>query len=190
MKGEQEWKEVRRRRTTEKLGSEITTFFITNVPKEAIKREIYDAFIQLDVKNVKHMENRLDGTMVRGTRLEVNLALHKRKELPSMATNIKSNPIGRHNGSLTNKQSTHAVWGRSKDHRTFAEVLGKKMHTDTAPPSPPPIALHIALSRDTQNWLWKTSLIGEAMSLDHLEHIPKLLSFRNDILMEIKEDGS
>lgn len=91
MKG---WKEVRRRKTAEKRGSETTTFFVTNVPRDATKREIYEAFIRFgrltdvfmglrkgkngryyafirftDVKNVKHMENQLDGTVVRGTRL-------------------------------------------------------------------------------------------------------------------------
>ncbi|CAI9265576.1 unnamed protein product [Lactuca saligna] len=151
--------------------------------------DITPSSVFADVKNVKHMENRIDGTMVRGTRLDVNLALHKRKELPSMTKKINSNPSARHNDPFTNKKPAQGVWGRPRDHRTFAKVLGKKTHSHTAPPPPPPIPPHIALSKNTENWIWKTSLMGEAMSLDHLGHMPKLLSFRNDILMEIKYVG-
>lgn len=210
------WKEVRRRKTAEKRGSEITIFFVTNVPRDATKREIYEAFIRFgrltdvfmglrkgkngryyafirftDVKNVKHMENQLDGTVVRGTRLEVNLALHKRKEIPPITKKkFNSNYSVRHNDHFTTKQPAQGMWGRPRDNRTFAEVLGKKTQPHaTQPPPPPPIPPHIDLSRNIQKWLWKTSLIGEATLLDHLGHMPKLLSFRNDILMEIKYVG-
>lgn len=165
-----EWKEVRRRRAAEKVDRVITTFFVTNVPKEATKKEISDAFIGFgrltdvfmglrkgkngkyyvfirftDVKNVKEMEKRLDGTMVRGRKLEVNLALHKRKEPPTMA---KNNPTGRKNNTFTMKNSLHGVWWRSRDHRTFVEVVDQRKNIHTSPPTPLSISPHIVLHRD------------------------------------------
>ncbi|CAH1441469.1 unnamed protein product [Lactuca virosa] len=151
----------------------------------------YYVFVRyVDVKNVREMERKLDDTMVRGRRLEVNVALHKRKEIPGMTKNENQGHNSRHSSAFIPKKPPGG-WG-FKDQRTFAEVVGRGRNdvhnSHSSQPSTPP---HIILQKDqyTHCWLRKTSLIGEAVSLNHLGHLPKLLLIKNEVCMEIKYVG-
>ncbi|CAI9261598.1 unnamed protein product [Lactuca saligna] len=77
-----------------------------------------------------------------------------------------------------------------RDHRTYADMMRPTHTTNPHIPSPKttrPLNLHRKL--DTLNWLRKTIIVGEAMSLDHLENLPKLLRPKGESSMEIKYIG-
>nr|KAJ0195626.1 hypothetical protein LSAT_V11C700343790 [Lactuca sativa] len=150
-----EWTEVRKKKAPARPKHiQETTYFVTNVPEQAKKGEIREAFGRFgrvtdvymgdkkgkngkyfvfvrfgEVKNVMELEEKINGMTYRGNKLEVNLARHKRKDLP--------------NPNTTN----------------------------------------------TYHWLHKTSLIGEALTLDHLGHLPKLLRDNGETDLEIKYVG-
>ncbi|KAL4566368.1 hypothetical protein LXL04_030483 [Taraxacum kok-saghyz] len=88
------------------------------------------------VKDDVELERKLNGTTLRGKKLEINISIHERKKNPRVHTSVN-----------------------------------RRMPSTTT------------------RWLTKTSLIGEARSLDHLGHLPKLLTLKDDACMEIKYLG-
>lgn len=112
------WTEVRRkRRPNNNHKKEVeTTYFVTNVPRTATKREVwktyagfgrlsdvymannrgkngeYFAFIRfLGVEHARMLERQLDGQTLRVRTLAVNLSLHERKEPPGCNNKNNSN---------------------------------------------------------------------------------------------------
>ncbi|KAL4573359.1 hypothetical protein LXL04_020162 [Taraxacum kok-saghyz] len=105
--GEEKWTEVRRRKKSDKgVSEEVTTYFVTNVPKEGRKGEIrnvfskfgrvtdvymglkigkngkYYAFIRImGAGDAKELEERMNGAKIRGKELEVNVAKHDRRAI-------------------------------------------------------------------------------------------------------------
>ncbi|CAH1418163.1 unnamed protein product [Lactuca virosa] len=82
-----------------------------------------------------------------------------------------------------------------RDHRTFADVtrpphMSEKNSVQSVPPAPPGPRL-IQLQRDAQAYhrLHRTSLIREALTLDHLGHTPKLLRDNGETDLEITYVG-
>ncbi|CAH1442510.1 unnamed protein product [Lactuca virosa] len=208
-----EWTEVRRRKTPARsVHVQETTYFVTNVPEQARKGEIREAFGRFgkitdvymgdkkgkngkyfvfvrfgEVKDVMELEAKINGMIYRGNRLEVNLAKHRKKETPKP-------PI-----AIVNRRSVQGnnagTWNTFRDHRTFADITrdphmpakNSGQFVPQAPPGPRPIQLQ----RDDQtyHWLHKTSLIGETLTLDHLGHLPKLLRDNGETELEIKYIG-
>ncbi|KAL4575938.1 hypothetical protein LXL04_012025 [Taraxacum kok-saghyz] len=210
---ETKWTEVRRRKatTTTRGAPQETTYFVTNIPPEARKGDIRHAFEKLgklsDVymadkigKNGKHyafvrfrevnntfdLEKKMDGTIIKGRRLEVNLAKHGRKESPRQT----------HNTRVNRPAQTNNAWrGNSfRDNRTFVDITrphGIPTHAPPPIPPMPPLPTPIQLHREqeTHYWLCKTSLVGDTASLAHLGHLPNLLNVTGEIGMEIKYIG-
>ncbi|KAL4561051.1 hypothetical protein LXL04_033213 [Taraxacum kok-saghyz] len=177
------WTEVRRRKTatTTRGAPQETTYFVTNIPAEARKGDIRYAFEKLgklsdvymadkigkngkhyafvrfrEVSNTMELEKKMDGTILKGRRLEVNLAKHGRKEPPRQAHNIRTNIPAQVNN----------VWrGNSyRDNRTFAGIIrphGNSAHAPQPIPPMPPLPTPIQLHREqeTHYWLCKTSLV-------------------------------
>lgn len=193
------WKVVRRKQRP--TTNQETTYFATNVPKEAKKGELwkifgkygklsdiymgqklgknkkYYAFIRYrGVGNVKELERRLDGVKVGEHILAVNIALHERK-IP-VSNQTQGEQYRRSNVERTAMPQNHGIKTRStlKDHRSYADILKSVNVAQTDPPEPlipVPVILHPEPA--TRSWLRKISLVGEAASLDHLGNLPKLL---------------
>ncbi|CAH1445010.1 unnamed protein product [Lactuca virosa] len=109
----------------------------------------YYVFIRyVDVKNVREMERKLDGTMVRGRRLEVNVALHKRKEIPGMTKNENQGHNNRRSSAFIPKKSPGG-WG-FRDQRTFAEVAGRGRNDVHNSPPPPITTLYSPIHNPTK----------------------------------------
>ncbi|KAL4582826.1 hypothetical protein LXL04_007387 [Taraxacum kok-saghyz] len=183
------WTKVRRGRYQSKQAREaVTTYFVSNASKETTKGEMKKVFAKfgklIDVymgtkvgRNGQHyafirfvvvedageLERRMNGTNIRGRKLEVNIAKHERKAPPPPLLNTTRNPK-----PVLFPNSNQSRQGNSslRDHRTFAEM-----------------------EEETWHWLWKTSLIGKAKSLEHLGHMPKLLKSGKKIQMSIKYIG-
>ncbi|CAH1447256.1 unnamed protein product [Lactuca virosa] len=134
-----EWIEVRRRKTPMMRDpKEETTYFVTNVPEEARKNELWkihskygnltDVYIGLKkrrngqnyvflrfrgIKDTKQLENRLAGIKYKGRILVVNLAMYGRKEALHKRNTVwkQEQPFDRHISRTG-----------MRDRRTFAEV--------------------------------------------------------------------
>ncbi|KAL4589625.1 hypothetical protein LXL04_002533 [Taraxacum kok-saghyz] len=219
---ESEWRQVRGKRRQERKvteTSEETTYFVSNIPKEARKAEIinvfnkygratdvfmsnnmgkngkYYVFVRFrDIQDTQELEKKLDGILFRGRKLEVNIAKHSRKPLPrpNIAFQYPKIPfkapihpphIGAGNGFRNQRTYAEATHNDTRKETTFPAS-----HS-APPPPPPPISSQkpITLWREaeTYNWLRKTSLIGEASSLTHLGHLPKLLRTWNGARIEM-----
>ncbi|CAH1422041.1 unnamed protein product [Lactuca virosa] len=218
MEREAAWEEVRRRRKpSAKEINEITTYFVSNVPEGTMKGEIRkvfkdsgrltDVFMGLKIRkngkhyafvrftgvqDVKELERKLDGSIVRGRRLEVNLAMYGRKDPPGTGKKMNhDNPIWKQRNNTTQQVPRYKEGFR--DQRTFAEALGynrqikKDIPMATYPPPPPPTVMQ--RDQSILSWLRKISLIGEARSLTHLGHLPKLLLIEDDAYIEFKYIG-
>ncbi|KAL4575220.1 hypothetical protein LXL04_022062 [Taraxacum kok-saghyz] len=167
---ESDWRQVRGKRQPERNvteTSEETTYFVSNIPKEARKAEIrnvfnkygrvtdvfmsnnmrkngkYYVFVRFrDIQDTQELEKKLDGIPFRGRKLEVNIAKHSRKPLP------RPNITYQHPKTSHKTPIHHPHVGAGKgfrDQRTYAEAT----HNDpriattypanhTAPPPPPP----------------------------------------------------
>ncbi|KAL4555962.1 hypothetical protein LXL04_038596 [Taraxacum kok-saghyz] len=224
---EGEWREVRRkwREETDKPGVEEITYFVTNVSKEARKGELrntfsrfgkltdvymgnkagrngqYYVFIRFTgVKDIKELEEKLDGTLYRGKRLSVNLAKHRRKEPPSLKN------TGEDNYARQLKRDTKPNYSMAngfRDNRTFAEALRPNLQNAVESgvvkqpqhlPPPPPLLqkmlpIRFVREQGTHNWLRKTTLAGKTVSLNHLGHLPKILLAKKGTSLEIKYLG-
>ncbi|KAL4585399.1 hypothetical protein LXL04_010019 [Taraxacum kok-saghyz] len=211
---ESNWTEVRRRKQPETINNnEETTYFVSNIPREARKGEFHKVFSRFGkltdvymgqnagkdgkhyvfirfkhVEDTKELEEALNGTMIRGKRLEVNLAKHKRKnpnQPQTMEMKRRQPPNHRQPPTYSYRPTLPP---KPRDNRTYAEIV--KPVNNQPPPPPLPTPAPISLQRDncTHNWLRKTTLIGEAISIDHLGHLPKLIK-PMDMTLEIKYIG-
>ncbi|CAI9274475.1 unnamed protein product [Lactuca saligna] len=198
---EDEWMQVRRRKHQQRRVpmSDETTFFVTNIPNGATKTEfkkIFSSFGRLSdvffvdkkgkdrknfgfirylgVESVKEMEPKLNGVKCIKNILEINLEKHGRK-VP-LRGHFQSNRAWK---NRTN--SVQTILGISKARTTFPH-----------PPPPPPPPTHILLTtlqvdKDMDEWIHKSTLIGEALSLSHLGYA--LMSIHSDIGVEVKYVG-
>lgn len=215
-----EWTEVHRklRPNNSNTEEEETTYFVTNVPKMASKREVWKTYASfgwlldvymannrgmngeyfvficfLRVECIKELERRMDGQKLRGRTPTVNLSLHGRKE-PT------SGPY-RNNGNDERKnQAPPAVpqpaWYTARtslrDHHSYTDLMTSAPTTTltTCPPRPPlPTPITLRHKPATHSWLRKTTLVGEAVSLNHLGHLPKLLLVKGETRIKIKYLG-
>ncbi|CAH1433860.1 unnamed protein product [Lactuca virosa] len=154
----------------------------------------YFAFIRfLGVEHAKMLERQLDGQTLRGRTLAVNLSLHERKEPTGRSNRNNSNGgRGNHVTPAVNKPARHTARTSLRDNRSYADLM-KPVPTPslvTHPPGPPlPTTITLYHELVTQSWLRKTTLVGEAVSLDHLRHLPKLLLAKGETGIEIKYLG-
>ncbi|CAH1416400.1 unnamed protein product [Lactuca virosa] len=67
----------------------------------------------------------------------------------------------------------------------------RPINTTQAYPLGPPLPIPVTLHHEpaTHSWLRKISLVGEAASLDHLGHLPKLLLAKGETCVEVKFIG-
>ncbi|KAL4588391.1 hypothetical protein LXL04_001275 [Taraxacum kok-saghyz] len=209
------WTVVRRNNRQANEQDDETTYFVTNVPREATKGEIrkvferfgrvsdvwmgtnigkngkHYAFLRFTgVKDTKEMEKQIDGTKIRGKILEVNIAIHGMRDPPRQPTRQETRKrITEPQMMDGNKPST--FWkNSSRDHRSYADLM-RTTPTDNHPPPGPPLPTPIILQREpeTHSWLRKTALVGEATSLNHLGHLPKLIFNKGEAGIEIKYIG-
>ncbi|KAL4553998.1 hypothetical protein LXL04_037261 [Taraxacum kok-saghyz] len=151
-------RKVRRRRPRppEIQTEVITTYFVTNVPKEATKGEIQklfgkfgrltDVFMGLKIgKNGKHfvfirfagvkdeveLERELNGTILRGKKLEINISIHDRKENPRAHTfgNRRMPPTTSRAPPTTTRMPT--TGGATRDHRSYGDTGTDKIKYGT-----------------------------------------------------------
>ncbi|CAH1446424.1 unnamed protein product [Lactuca virosa] len=172
-------KEFWRRKQATTNVRDDTTFFVSDVPDNANKvdlwrrftkyREISDvylgtkkrwngqnfAFVRFrGVCDIPGLEMKLNGITYNGKRLMMNVSRQLRKLAPQK-TNKK-----------WNKQPKRAEPKLGlRDHRSYADD-------------------HVNYS-----WLRKTTLIAKAISLSHLGHLPKLLQAKEEQALEIKYIG-
>ncbi|CAH1427400.1 unnamed protein product [Lactuca virosa] len=206
------WTQVRRRRFPAKRcnkGNE-TSFFVTNIPKGVTKVEFRRIFSQFgkmtdiyfgerngkngknydfirftDVTDAKDMETRMNGKICRNNVLEINIARHGRKApitKPIIGNNIRKGPVHRNNG----KGGSGFI-----DSRSYADVTRRKNLNEENQGGSNAQAPAISLIPDTmmERWIHKFTLIGEALSLDHLGPLPALMSIHSDKVAEVKYPG-
>ncbi|KAL4564865.1 hypothetical protein LXL04_028939 [Taraxacum kok-saghyz] len=210
---ESDWREVKKKKRPERnttANTNETTYFVSNVPKDAKKAEIrsvftkfgrltdvfmgtnrgkngkYYVFIRFtEVEDTQELDNRLHGIIFRGRTLEVNLAKHRRKDLPR--THTQQHTLQTNHKRYEPQPRTNFD-KKFRDQRSYAQVMNNEAKNQpmNPPPPPPPIPsaqplgpwrkpITIWQEAQTHEWLRKTSLIGEASSLTHLGHLPKLL---------------
>ncbi|CAI9268359.1 unnamed protein product [Lactuca saligna] len=153
---ESAWKVVRRKQRL--ANNQETTYFVTKMPKEEKKGELwrvfekygklsdvyigqnlgknkqYYAFIRYrGVGNAKELERRLDGVKVGGKTLVVNIALHKRK-VPMRDQN-QNEQYRRLNVEQTAmaKNNGMRIGTTLRDHRSYADML-RPVNTAQTPP--------------------------------------------------------
>lgn len=82
------------------------------------------------------------------------------------------------------KVQTHdAFW----DRRSYADVTSTGKRPGFPVNDNP--AINIQSEEVIKRWIGKTTLIGEALSLNHLGHLPSILALRNEVNFEIKYIG-
>ncbi|KAI3698756.1 hypothetical protein L2E82_42558 [Cichorium intybus] len=199
-----EWREVRRRRSSTVPASKfqvgvndpsIFSFFVSNLPGDANKMEIWRAcskfgelvdvyiagrrdvsgaffaFVRFaNVRNPAIIEKELNGVSCRGRRLIANFAKHPRAA-PSPAPNRSAAGVA------------NPIPQASRDSRSFADVTRGKSHTDPVPPIP------LSCIREVQDWACKSVLLGEVKNFDTLCNFPSLLAFDGYDVGEIKYLG-
>ncbi|KAL4583877.1 hypothetical protein LXL04_008462 [Taraxacum kok-saghyz] len=184
------WTKVRRNRRPERITSrDEITYFVTNIPLEANKKEFQRVFMKyVEVKDAWDLEKKLDGTILRGKKLAVNLSKHHRKPLPRVGD--KEECKRRQN---TKKRPPLTGGMNYRDHRTYADAINHgNLPRRPPPPPPPPMSpapIVIQQEQETHYWLRKTALIGTAKSLDHLGHLPKIIGVNKDLSFEVKYLG-
>lgn len=140
------WKVVRRKQRP--VNNQETTYFATNVPKEAKKGELwrvfekygklsdvymgkklgknkqYYAFIRYrGVDNVKELERRLDGVKVGGKTLAINVALHERKvTIRNQTQNEQYKRLNVEQTAMA-KNNGMRIGTSLRDHRSYADML-------------------------------------------------------------------
>ncbi|CAI9268895.1 unnamed protein product [Lactuca saligna] len=121
------WTEVRRRKTVATSNgntTEVTTFFITNIPNDTTKAEFGKIFSQMGrLSDICFGSNkRKNGKnygFIRNNKLEINVARHGRKTRPLSPDKINKNsrivaPPG---------QNTNINGGGLTYHKTYAQML-------------------------------------------------------------------
>lgn len=181
---------------------EITTFFVTNTPAGAHWGELreifkkfgevvyvfvaskrrrnrqYYAFVRYKgVTDVLGLERAINGVTYRGRKLVVNVSKHQRRE-PSLATGSRKM---RAEPQVHKKVQTHDAF---RDRRSYADVTSTGKRPGDAVNDNPTI--NIQSEEVIKRWIGKTTLIGAALSLNHLGHLLSLLALRNKVNFEIK----
>ncbi|CAH1447309.1 unnamed protein product [Lactuca virosa] len=200
------WTQVRQRKApaNHRFGLEETSFFVSNIPTGATKdefRKIFNSFGKLtDIyfggrkgKNGKNfgfirysgvddkrtLEAKLNGTVCRSNKLEINIAKHERT-LPK--TNNR-----KFQSSIPFKVN---VGGGFVGNRSYAEVAGAGAEPEI-PQNQSPVNPPIRLQVDDRMMRLTTGncLIGEVKTLDHLGHLPALMSIYSDAGVKVKYAG-
>lgn len=76
--------------------------------------------------------------------------------------------------------------------RTYSELAGASISSQInlpTPPSPSFSVIPLQADNDMETWIQKATFIGEALSLQHLGHLPTWLSIHNDKVEDVKYAG-
>ncbi|KAI3522072.1 hypothetical protein L1887_11551 [Cichorium endivia] len=123
------------------------------------------------------MERKLSGVTIYGKILEVNLARYGRNRKQFESTTIRRRP--------NVVKVTHDAGTR--DYHSYAEVLRPDVKISEAVADPTPVILQKC--QGMFNWIGPTTVIGEAKSITHLGHLPRLLQDKDENVLEIKYLG-
>ncbi|KAL4582116.1 hypothetical protein LXL04_006656 [Taraxacum kok-saghyz] len=161
----------------------VTTYFATNAPKEATKGEIMKVFAKhgkvIDVyTGTKLGRNGQHYAFIRFTGVEDASEMERRMSGTTIRGRTLTVNIAKHERKAPPPAMANSTWKRKtvmnqnkfggsgmRDHRTFAEVMNPNKGRGN------------------------TSLFGEAKTLDHLGHMPKLLTSGKKMQMTIKYIG-
>ncbi|CAH1450968.1 unnamed protein product [Lactuca virosa] len=205
------WTEVRHRKKPgiHRNDSDITSYFVSNIPNGTTKEEfrrIFKTFGTLsdvyfggrkgkngknfgfirfeNVTDKKLLESKLNGIICRNYKLEINIARHERTEKLQP-------PSGVRRWSRTHVPIPVKVRGGFTGEKSYAEALSGgdkvKILLKNLPPNLAPVRL--VINENMVRWLKGSTLIGEVKSLDHLGHLPALLSIHCDMDMKVKYAG-
>ncbi|KAL4572015.1 hypothetical protein LXL04_018783 [Taraxacum kok-saghyz] len=198
-----EWKEVRRRPSAPKNfngdrnDANITSFYISNIPGDATKSEIWRpcsrlgklvdvyiagrrdasgaffAFVRFEkVENPEKLEEELNGITCRGRRLAANLAKHPRKA---------GDPVpNRPAGTVPLRQVLPPA---NRGHRSFADVAKGKKEAE------PSVSLNLSRINEISEWTKEAALVGEAKDFDTLCSFPSLIALEGYDVVECKYLG-
>ncbi|CAI9303398.1 unnamed protein product [Lactuca saligna] len=137
----------------------------------------------LDVEDKLALENKIDGVTHRGRRLSINLEKHPRGTMASKTSN------NRREQGVSNENQTQNF----RDARMFAEVARHRTlhhhHDQVSSPLPPSHIITISPDTETSHRLRKISVVGEAISLDHLGHMRSLMHLKETPSFKIKYIG-
>nr|KAJ0217709.1 hypothetical protein LSAT_V11C300129490 [Lactuca sativa] len=196
------WTQVRRKKTpaNRRSRSDETSFFVSNIPTGATKdefRRIFNVFGKLTdiyfggrkgkngknfgfiryngVEDKRTLEAKLNGTVCTSCKLEINIARHERA--PPETNNRKIHPP---------TPAKIKVDGGFVGNRSYAEVAGGRIGTEI-PLNQAPIQLHV--DDRVMRLASGNCLIGEVKTLDHLGHLPALMSIFSDVGVKVKYAG-
>ncbi|KAL4588462.1 hypothetical protein LXL04_001353 [Taraxacum kok-saghyz] len=197
-KRETEWREVRRKtspkkdvpaRTSCRDDPNTTTFYVTNLPGDARKGDLWRSCAKLgnlgcfwflfgfirfqSVPDTALMEEILNELICRGRKLVANCAKHPRHLAPQ--------PKKLHVPVVRNVHRTHTA---TRDTRTFADVIGGKSSASVVPPT-----VKVTAVPEVVDWTANGVLVGVAKSFDILCNFSSLLSLEGFDVCEVKYLG-
>ncbi|KAI3753433.1 hypothetical protein L2E82_25485 [Cichorium intybus] len=194
-----EWPEVKRHRPAHSGDDSLTSFFVTNLPRDASRSELWKLCAKLGhLKDIYITRRRDDGGLffafvkfsgvtdseeivrglnlirIRGRLFHANISLHPRKPPPAIPHRRTDPP----------PKSYHIPVSNPKDSRSFADAL-KGLH-------PPKAPLKLALKVISQNleWLENAAFIGEVRNFDLLYNFLSIFEMEGYDVLEIKYLGS
>ncbi|KAL4576596.1 hypothetical protein LXL04_012692 [Taraxacum kok-saghyz] len=198
-----QWQEVKRRKPGTSNEEEITSFYVTNVPRDARRSDIWKpcskfgrltdvyvpgrrdkggaffAFVKYaNVSNPDDIVQALNEVSVGGRYLKANVSLHPRK--PAATIRIVTR---RHPPTQVHRPPPPS----NRDGRSFADVT----KGENAMEAPNRMKPKITLTKSSQinDWLSNAALVGEVRSFDLLCGFPSVLEMEGYNISEIKYEG-
>lgn len=202
-----EWTQVPRRRRKPPESPLVTTMFVSNLPLNANKGELWRlfgnfgelsdvyiaqkkdanrrnfAFIRFkNVRNWRILEATLQNLSFAGKKLQVNVAKFERKQKKRVQDfQYRREPI--------NTKATAGIRCNVRDGRSFAAVVAG---CDLPPPPPPPSVNPISLHPNDVMADWidnELTYMGEAISMEHLHSLNPGISMGDDEAFSMKYVG-
>ncbi|KAL4555886.1 hypothetical protein LXL04_038518 [Taraxacum kok-saghyz] len=198
-----QWQEVKRRKPGNSNEVGITSFYVTNVPCDARRSDIWKpcsklgrltdvyvpgrrdkggaffAFVKYaNVSNPDVTVQALNEVSVGGRYLKANVSLHPRKPAAPIKIMTRRHPP---------PQVHRPPPPTNRNGRSFAEVTKGENAMEAPNTMKPKIIL--AKSSQINDWLSNAALVGEVRSFDLLCGFPSLLEMEGYNISEIKYDG-